>query len=331
VTAILAAKAHIPQTIRPLNIWRDLTAVADLVELCFGNTLDPEGRSSVDSMRRRAHDSAFLSKVSKAIDSTSLPLSGYVWEEENKIIGNVSLIPFHFRGKKIQLIANVATHPDQRRRGIARALTERAIDHARARGVDSIWLHVREDNPGAIYLYETLGFSEIMRRSTWTVKSGLIPDDLNADISINPATRSIWSSQSAWLARAYPEAMQWYAARHWDIFRPGLIISLYRLMQDVYIDQIMAHKGDQLLGALSRYETYNADHLWAALPPDADGRALHSLLLRARRSASRAHQLVFDYPAHLHEAAIVSAGFKLHRTLIWMRAPGATSNSGRSY
>jgi ribosomal protein S18 acetylase RimI-like enzyme len=42
----------------------------------------------------------------------------------------------------IYLIANIATHPDYRRKGIARALTERSMQHAHEKKVDNIWLHV---------------------------------------------------------------------------------------------------------------------------------------------------------------------------------------------
>ena len=41
----------------------------------------------------------------------SLPLTGYVWEQDGRIVGNASLIPFRDNGKRIFLIANVATHP----------------------------------------------------------------------------------------------------------------------------------------------------------------------------------------------------------------------------
>ena len=58
------------------------------------------------------------------------------------------------------LIANVATHPDHRRKGIARTLTEQVMQHARQRGVDALWLHVRADNPGAVQMYSDLGFVE---------------------------------------------------------------------------------------------------------------------------------------------------------------------------
>jgi L-amino acid N-acyltransferase len=85
--------------------------------------------------------------ASAAIETASLPLSGFVWEQDGRIIGNASLVPFRHKGKRIFLIANVATHPDHRRKGIARFLTEQVMRQARQRGAEELWLHVRADNP----------------------------------------------------------------------------------------------------------------------------------------------------------------------------------------
>jgi ribosomal protein S18 acetylase RimI-like enzyme len=117
---------QIPQ-LRSLNILRDLPAVADLVEKCFASTMDAEGKRYIEQMRRAGHDNAFLRWASSAVDSASMPLSGYVWEENSEIIGNVSLIPYRHHKRKYYLIANVAVRPEQRRRGIGRALTGMTI------------------------------------------------------------------------------------------------------------------------------------------------------------------------------------------------------------
>ena len=93
--------------------------------------------------------------------------SGFVWDEGGKIIGNASLIPFRHKGKRIYLIANVATHPDHRRRGIARAMTQKTMELARKRGSHELWLHVRDDNPAAIQMYRNMGYEIRAHRTTW--------------------------------------------------------------------------------------------------------------------------------------------------------------------
>ena len=161
--------AQTPQ-LRPLNILRDLPGVADLVEKCFADTMDSEGRRYLQQMRRAGQDNAFMRWAANAVESVSMPLSGYIWEENGEIIGNVSLIPYRHRKKKIYLIANVAVRPDYRRKGIGRALTAAAMRHARRATPAATWLHVRDDNPGAIALYLSLGFQELARRTLWQAK-----------------------------------------------------------------------------------------------------------------------------------------------------------------
>jgi ribosomal protein S18 acetylase RimI-like enzyme len=146
---IPAREEHHPY-MRPLSILRDLPAVADLIETCFSATMDSDGRRYVQDMRRAGNDNSFLKWANRVAETTSLPLTGYIWEQDHRIVGNVSLVPFKRNKHRLYLIANVAVHPDYRRRGIARILTERAMQHAREKNVQDIWLHVRADNPEAI-------------------------------------------------------------------------------------------------------------------------------------------------------------------------------------
>ena len=55
-------------------------------------------------------------------------------------------------------ITNIATHPDFRRMGYARAVVEALIKYAKNERLDSISLEVRESNKAAIALYTDLGF-----------------------------------------------------------------------------------------------------------------------------------------------------------------------------
>jgi ribosomal protein S18 acetylase RimI-like enzyme len=163
----IPVKANDHPHLRLLNVLRDLSAVADLIELCFSPTLDNDGQRYISDMRRASHDDSFLRWASHMTETASLPLMGYVWEQDGRIVGNASLIPFRDKGKRVFLVANVATHPEYRRRGIGRALTERVMKQARDKKASAIWLHVRDDNFGAIKLYQELGFQEIARRTTW--------------------------------------------------------------------------------------------------------------------------------------------------------------------
>src|SRR5574339_925764 len=194
----IPVKVHDHPHIRPLNVLRDLSAVADLIELCFSPTMDHDGQRYLSGMRRASRDDSFLRWASRVTENASLPLMGYVWEQEGRIIGNASLIPFRKHGKRIYLIANIATHPDYRRRGIARALTERVMRQARAKKAAEIWLHVRDDNPGAIELYRELGFQEMARRTTWQAGPDSRLSYPKTDLNIVPRHPRFWPEQQAW-------------------------------------------------------------------------------------------------------------------------------------
>jgi ribosomal-protein-alanine N-acetyltransferase len=56
-------------------------------------------------------------------------------------------------------LLRVGVGPGFRRRGLARALLVEGLERLRDAGVQVCFLEVRVDNPSAIYLYESLGFS----------------------------------------------------------------------------------------------------------------------------------------------------------------------------
>ncbi len=325
MTATFAvARTSIPGQIRPLNILRDLPPVADLIELCFASTMDAEGRSYVDQMRRNGRDSSFIGWASKVIDSTSLPLSGFVWEDKGRIVGNISLIPFFKGGRKIYLIANVATHPDYRRRGIARVLTEAAMARAREKQAASLWLHVREDNAGAVRLYRDMGFEQRALRTNWFASPGA-PSQAHGHgrIDIHTRARQDWSTQREWLEHAYPDRLSWYGQQNWDVFQPGLFSSVYRFMADINTLQWSAYRAEVLQGVLACQRLYGrSDYVWAAFPEHPDPDALTAVLLYARRMLANSRGVAMEYPAGIADGPISAAGFSPLRTLVWMEAQG---------
>jgi ribosomal protein S18 acetylase RimI-like enzyme len=304
---------------RPLNILRDLPGVADLIELCFAPTIDAEGRSYVDQMRRNGRDSNFIGWASKVIDTASLPLSGYVWEDAGKIVGNVSLIPFIQGRRKVYLLANIATHPDYRRRGIARILTDAAMRRAREKRASSIWLHVRAESAGALALYHELGFQERARRTTWQGSPGT---PLPGDLRVEKRPARDWLVQRIWLERAYPASLNWYNQQGWDLFRPGLISTISRMLADINAMQWSVYRHGDLQGVVSCIRSFaRPDYLWAAFPDHPDLDAITNLLLYARRELGPSSNIHFEYPAGLADEAIRASGFLPQRTLLWMEAP----------
>jgi ribosomal protein S18 acetylase RimI-like enzyme len=320
--------------LRPLNILHDLPQVADLIELCFSSTIDDEGQSYLDQMRRASRDNEFLRWAGRVVDTTSMPLSGFVWEDNGRIVGNASLVYQNFGPRRIAMIANVATHPDFRRRGIGRALTEGAMQHAQRKGAKELWLHVRDDNPTAIRIYEELGFQARARRTTYYSRPGTLiysalaatpPPAATSSVTVSAPRSRDWALQYPWLNRAHPRELAWYSRWNWERLSPDVWSWLYRTLVEFNIRQWAAHRDGKLLATVSWVPTvHTSNMIWVAAERDGDAEAVRLALESARYDLSHYRRLTVEYPAGEMVQAITSAGFEPFRTLIWMRA-SATS------
>ena len=306
--------------IRPVDTRRDLGAVADLVELCFKDTLDPDSHSYLARMRAAARASRMFAWDADLPERTpNAPVSGYVWEVESRIVGNLSLIPFRMQQQKLTLIANVAVHPEYRRRGIARQLTTKALDYLKSQGKPAAWLHVRSDNPNAIQLYELLGFQERARRTTWYNLDGLPPQERSAGLQITPRKPEDWPLQRRWLEEVYPARYSWNLPLDLQGMEVSLKGTLYRFFSFTYPQHWSARKQGTLLGALTRQPADGyADSLFLAVPRDASVEVVRALLIQARQAARRRKHLALNTPADLCPQAIQEAGFYNQQTLLWM-------------
>jgi GNAT superfamily N-acetyltransferase len=306
--------------LRPFDVRRDLGQIADLVETCFAETLDPDGQRYLQQMRSFANNPGFLRWVTP--ESGGVPMTGYVWVEDNRLVGNISLIPYRLQGRSRYLIANVAVHPDYRRRGIARRLTEQAIEHVRRRGAPWVWLHVRAQNEGAIRLYRGLGFSEQARRTTWHSTPALPSPALPPGVSITARHGYQWGQQRRWLAAAYPDELSWHLPIRIAALQPGPLGAFYRLFNSLEIWQRTAQVNGQIAGMLAWQGAPGlADHLWLSTSPENEEQAASALLGYLRHRLSPTRLLCLDYPAGRAAAAIQAAGFREHQTLIWMSLP----------
>jgi ribosomal protein S18 acetylase RimI-like enzyme len=305
--------------LRKLDVRRDLQAVADLVELCFADTLDMEGRRYLQQMRAAANSSQLLSWSNTLNEYSPHPMSGFVWEEDGEIIGNLSLIPFNSKGERCYLIANVAVSPLQRGRGIARVLTVAALDHARNHRVASTWLQVRHDNPSAIHIYQTLGFQERLRRTTWRSTGDVRNIVPPPGYVVQPRRTSCWHRQHQWIQEIYPPQFSWHLSLDRNALPPGLRGMLYRFFTMKYPRHWTVQQDDRLFGALTYLHagTYG-ENLWLAAPPDADGHAIQALIIHARKQINQRSPLILNYPAGHLVQDIEAAGFYQQQTLIWM-------------
>ncbi|KPQ07760.1 MAG: ribosomal-protein-alanine N-acetyltransferase [Rhodobacteraceae bacterium HLUCCA12] len=77
-------------------------------------------------------------------------------------------------GPEVELLT-LATDPQVRRRGLARALMDRFAAEARERRAETVFLEVAEDNAAAIALYRSLGFVQTGQRPGYYRSTGRPP------------------------------------------------------------------------------------------------------------------------------------------------------------
>ena len=102
------------------------------------------------------------------IDCFKVGYGCWVCEEDNKIVG-YSIMTM---GVGEAHILNISVHPDEQGQGIGRKMMENLIEKAK-REAETMFLEVRPSNPGAIALYQKLGFNEIgVRKGYYPAEHG---------------------------------------------------------------------------------------------------------------------------------------------------------------
>ncbi|MCJ7621478.1 MAG: GNAT family N-acetyltransferase [Anaerolineae bacterium] len=155
------AESSSARGLRPFNPLLDLHPTTELIELAFGDALDPLSREALREMRALAW---LFGPLFWLLSAMRMPLAdtygGFVWMEKGRIVGNVT-VHRRYSEKKGWFISNLAVHPEYRRRGIARGLVSAGVQMAQQKGARRISLEVRADNFAARRLYQELGFTEV--------------------------------------------------------------------------------------------------------------------------------------------------------------------------
>lgn len=148
-----------------MNIRRanpqDATLLAELGATTFYDTFAKD--NTMENMKLHLEKS-----FSKAIQSNELLQSDHIFliaEEESMPVGYAQLIMDSaeelIKGKNPLEIRRIYASSSHIGKGVGRALIQAALDEARGRGCDCIWLGVWEKNPRAIDFYKKWGFVEV--------------------------------------------------------------------------------------------------------------------------------------------------------------------------
>lgn len=309
--------------IRPTAISRDLDQVADLIEACFPIYLDRDGQTYIQEMRRAAREMRLFCWLSSLSELRRDKIYGFIWEENDSIVGNLSLIPFKNHGREIALIANVAVDPNYRRRGIARALTEHALAYLRRKGISQVWLQVRDDNPAACQLYRDVGFLDFVSRTTWRIQ----PDQLKPlddfyfrDVNITHRRSDDWGNQQKWLLDSYPLSIRWNLPVDFRRFEPGFIQRLSNFLDGVYIKHWRIGYHEKAQGVITWQKTDSfANNLWLALKNVEEEQYLIGALALLLKRLNKKRTISVDYPEGRFAKTFKTIGFSKFRSLIWMK------------
>lgn len=130
----------------------------------------------------RVHGEAFFEPWDAAAIASALDQPGaFAWvaqRDDGEPLGFVLVRAALFAdGGGEAEVLTIATRPQARRRGVARALMEAVLGKLRALGAGRLFLEVADDNAPARALYESLGFQEVGRRPAYYARATGAPAD----------------------------------------------------------------------------------------------------------------------------------------------------------
>lgn len=323
MTARLLLPAAEPDGPRPLDLTRHLAGVADLIELCFSHEMDDGGRSFIRELRFLSQFGPALGALAALGLSREIWTQGFVWVERGRVIGSVSVQQAGPRSAA-WLVANVAVHPLERRRGIASVLMRSVLDFVERQGGREVDLQVDEDNAGALALYQRLGFTRVATHTTWTRAGRLAaPPHAPGPFDIRLRSGREWLDELNLAELVRPEGLAWNRPPHPADFRPTLGRRLERFFNGQTEEHWVAAEQDRIAGALTLLTGLSeGDRLTLLVHPAFRGRVERPLLVRAlRRLGTRPWPARLEHPAADAEAAAVlrDLGFTAARTLHWLR------------
>ncbi|MFP3853674.1 MAG: GNAT family N-acetyltransferase [Anaerolineales bacterium] len=320
MTAAVARDSNSTQRsggLRPIKPRHDMSAVARLIEVSFAGELDESSRRMVREMRAFGQAGWLGWLIGRLFLPPAAYPQGFVWEEEGKLVGNASLLPVSSQSDR-WVLANVAVHPDYRRRGIARKLVMACLDLAKQRDARELVLQVRYDNEGAKELYRKLGFMELTTRTRWKRRPSQ-SFGAGDEPNLREARSEEWDRLWLLAKELFPEGIQWpYQLRH-DWFEPSpLPVFLAPQQSRAWV---LAGREDQVrAGLVARFSQDNRGwQLGLLVPPEYRGELEIPLIRRAvYQLGPLGFPAVLSYPPGIVDDELELLAFRARRTLTWM-------------
>ncbi len=316
--------------LRPVDLRTDMAGIADLIEICFGPTMTEAGRATVREMRM-VSQSGLLTFLLYGADKLFDGLEqGFVWIENGRLIGNVSVSPANLpRSEGVGfIIANVAVHPDFQRQGLAHSLVMAAIDLIRAKRGDYAILQVDADNEVAKRLYTRLGFRTERSFVQWYRSAQTrTPPRLLQMPPITLRQPNEWRSELALAELVRPNSrggLSWLRMTHPVNFKPSLWHGLtnWTLARSEERWIIRQPGTNMIIASLHRMSSFGGlDRLELLVHPSQQGNLEEPLLNYALRTLEGRRSILMEHPEDDTSATRVleQYAFQRRQTLVSMR------------
>jgi GNAT superfamily N-acetyltransferase len=310
---------------RPINLSKDVRPVLELLRTAFGPLRDSQGRVISDrfSITQSASFARRLSMISRGF------VPGFVWEESGQIVGNVTLLDSPIDGR--YLVANVAVHPDFRRRGIARALMDEVLARVESWNGHQIYLQVESENQAALDLYDSLAFErrgEVRRWFASLSSLRLPPDEDRPGFRPRRLRGREWRAARELDRTSFHPDLNWPAPPPPDYYRSGWWRGAADLLngrrQETWVIDQASERELSLVGLVDIVSEWTQPHhLRLCIAPEWQGRLDRVLLRKAVKRLLRFHDgtINFNYPAAAPETEELfkACNFELQRSLTVMR------------
>ncbi len=315
--------------IRRVNLVQDLRPIADLIEVCFSEQMDSGGRATIQDMRALSRTGPLLHLLALGDRMLRGIGQGFVWEDGGRIVGNVTLFPAPFPAElgRVFVVANVAVHPDYRRRGLARRLMVASMDAIRQGGGTAAILQVDADNEPARQLYLRLGYRSERVWHTWYRSSRqAAPHPLAGGPPIVPRPAALWRAEydlAAWLFPPERGGLGWQRPLHPREFTQSALAYAAGLLGGSSTERWVVPEDDTIRAALwARSKFGSATQITLLCPPE-EHEALAAPLLNfgLRQLAGGYRGISLEHPADdaAAEALLRGYHFSIRRTLEHMR------------
>lgn len=306
--------------LRRLNPNKDLPQVVELLHLVFGKEMAAGGeffRTAIDN-----NNPAFLWRFDPNLTRLS---PGFVWETENKIVGNVTLLPARPPGRF--LVANVAVHPEYRRRGFAKMLMIAAMEDVRDRQGREILLQVVKGNNNAVALYDSLGFHHLGDMTTWQTSvsriRGLTPMD--NQIKIHKLPKNKWREAYQIDNEALDPNLIWPEPYSKEIYKTSIWTRFFGYLNGQQIKSFVSKDSDgHLTGLAATKSEWGRPHeIIVRVRPRFRGKLERALLNRVIKTVNKLSRrnirLIHNADDQMMNQLLPEANFYKERTLSHMR------------